>query len=176
MLRKCVDRACEDWWEAKAAEAERVHEVTMSLGHGGSLLKDLKLLRCRQMLKADTMLFAQDGSELHSMANKLERRREHFEQVSSVLVELEESVVSAVLESVPDTPQGSGSYDSLVEVPSEGEIRMALNVMKNGLVPGADGISAELLRLEGEEVVQCWCIWCILYGRRRRCQMTGRNS
>ena len=55
------------------------------------------------------------------MADKMERWREHFEQVSNVSVELEESVVSAVLESVPDVPQGFSSDDSLVEVPSEDE-------------------------------------------------------
>ena len=54
---KCADRAHEEWWETKAAEAERLHEVSVSLGHNGSLLKDLKLLRCRQKLKADTTLF-----------------------------------------------------------------------------------------------------------------------
>ena len=56
LSRKCVDRAREEWWEAKAAEAERLHEVAVSLGHGGSLLKDLQLLRCRQKLKADNVV------------------------------------------------------------------------------------------------------------------------
>ena len=46
LSRKCADRAGEEWWEDKAAEAERLHEVAVSLSHGGSLLKDLKLLRC----------------------------------------------------------------------------------------------------------------------------------
>ena len=96
LSRKCADRAHVEWLEDKAAEAERLHEVAVSLGHGGSLLKDLKLLRCRQKLKADATLFAQDGSELNSMADKFQRWREHFAEVSSVSVELEEGVVSAV--------------------------------------------------------------------------------
>ena len=58
-----------------------------------------------------------------------------------------ESTVSAVIESVPVSPQGLSSDDSLVKVPSEGEIRIALNIMKNGWAPGSDGISAELLKL-----------------------------
>ena len=76
-------------------------------------------------------------------------------------MELEESVVSAVLKSVPVPPQGSGSDDSLVKVPSEGEVRIALNMMKNGRAPGADGISAELLKLDGEKVVQ----WLLHFAR-----------
>ena len=48
----------------------------------------------------------------------------------------------------------SSSDGSLVKVPSEGEIRIALNMMKNGMAPDADGISAELLKLGGENVVQ----------------------
>ena len=114
-------------------------------------------MRCRQKLKADTMLFTQDGSELYSITDKLERWWEHFEQVSNVSVELEESVVSAVLESVPNAPQGSSSGDSLVEVPSEDESKLALEVMKDGWAPGADGISAELLRLGGEMMMQ-WLV------------------
>ena len=70
----------------------------MSLGHGGSLLKDLKVLKCTQKLKADTMLLTQDSYELHRMASKLEKWQGHFAQVSSISVELEDHVVSAVLE------------------------------------------------------------------------------
>ena len=97
---------------------------------------------------------AQDGSEMSSLADKLERWRDCFEEVSNVSVELEESVISAVLESVPVAPQGSSSDDSLVKVPSEGEIKIALNMMNNGQTPDADGISAELLKLGGKKVLQ----------------------
>ena len=47
LSRNCADKAQEKWWEAKAAEAERLHEVAVSLGRGGSMLRGLKLLRCR---------------------------------------------------------------------------------------------------------------------------------
>ena len=53
---RCTDKVHEYWWEAKEEEAERLHEAAVKLGHGGSLLKDLKLLRCRKMLKANSML------------------------------------------------------------------------------------------------------------------------
>ena len=43
LTRNCADTVQEKWWEAKAAEAERLYEIAVSLGCGGSLLKDLKL-------------------------------------------------------------------------------------------------------------------------------------
>ena len=42
--RKAADEAREAWWEAKAEEAERLHEAAVRHGRGGSLLKDLRLL------------------------------------------------------------------------------------------------------------------------------------
>ena len=42
--RKCAEKARVEWWEAKAEEAEKLHEAAVRLGLGGSLLKDLKLL------------------------------------------------------------------------------------------------------------------------------------
>ena len=47
--------------QGKAEEAEKLHEAAVRLGHGGSLLKDLKLLFSRQKLKARTSLRSQDG-------------------------------------------------------------------------------------------------------------------
>ena len=41
--RKVADEAREAWWEAKAEEAEKLHEAAVRHGRGGSLLKDLRL-------------------------------------------------------------------------------------------------------------------------------------
>ena len=99
--RKCADKAKEEWWEAKAEEAEKLLEAAVRLGCGGSLLKDLKLLCSRQKLKASTPLLSQDGTQLNSMVDKIERWREHYAQVSNVSVELVESVISTVVEVPP---------------------------------------------------------------------------
>ena len=77
--RKWVDKAREEWWEVKAEEAVKLHEAAVRLGHGGSLLKDLRLV---QKLKASTSLLSQDGMQLSSIADKIERWWEHFAQVS----------------------------------------------------------------------------------------------
>ena len=49
-----------------------MHETVVRLGHGGSLVKDLKLLKSRKELKADLMLLAQNGIQVHSTVDKLE--------------------------------------------------------------------------------------------------------
>ena len=100
--RRCADKAREEWWEAKAAEAERLHESAVRLGRGGSLLKDLRLLQRSQKLKSDVTLCAQDGTQLSSTFDKLERWREHFEQVSNISTHLVPSITSEVLEFAVD--------------------------------------------------------------------------
>ena len=153
--RQSVNKAREEWWENKAAQAEKLHESAVRLGRGGSLLKDLRLLQKSQKLKADTALLARDGSKLSSTGSKLERWREHFEQVNNISTQLVASVVESVLETAPEPSLAPGGDDSLLCVPSVDEIRAALQSMKNGRAPGGDEITSELLKLGGEAVVQC---------------------
>ena len=37
--RKCVDKAMAEWWEAKAVEAEKLHDAAVRFSCGGYLLK-----------------------------------------------------------------------------------------------------------------------------------------
>ena len=152
--RQSADKAREEWWESKAEQAEKLHEYAVRLGHGGSLLKDLRLLQRSQKLKADTTLLAKDGKQLSSTGSKLERWREYFAQVNNISTQLVDSVVEAVLETAPEIPQMPGGDDSLSCVPSVDEIRAALQSLKNGRAPGEDDITSELLKLGGEAVVQ----------------------
>ena len=126
----------------------------MRLGRGGSLLKDLRLLQKRQKLKEDTTLLAADGTQLNSTASKLERWRDHFTYVSNISTQLVDSVVVSVLETVPEPPPAPAVDESLSCVPSVDEVRATLQALKNGKVPGGDEITAELLKLGGEVVVQ----------------------
>ena len=151
---RCADKAQEEWWEAKAAEAERLHESAVRLGRGGSLLKDLRLLQRSQKLKSDVTLCAQDGTQLSSTSDKLECWREHFEQVSNISTHLVPSITSEVLEFAVDPQSTPECDDSLSSVPTEDEIGAAIRSLKNGKAPGGDEITAELLKLGGGEVVQ----------------------
>ena len=71
MARKTQAR--EEWWEGKAEEAKKLHGAAVRLSRSGSLLKDLKLLCSRQKLKASTSLLSQDGMQLSSTVDKIER-------------------------------------------------------------------------------------------------------
>ena len=107
----------------------------MKLGYGGSLLKDFKLLRCRQKLRASSVLLMQNGAQLHSVGDKLDRCQEHFAKVSNVGVEAVENVLSSVLETAYISPPLSSTSDSLSSVLSENEIKAALMMMRNGWAP-----------------------------------------
>ena len=131
MSRKCAEKAHEEWWEAKAEEAERLHEAAVKLGHGGSLLRDLRLLRNEQKLRTDMELLVQDGTCLHITADKLERWCEHFAQVSSVSVKVVTSALSSVVEAAPLPTLEQDHRAAMSVVPSEDEVRVALNLMKN---------------------------------------------
>ena len=69
-------------------------------------------------------------------------------------VEVDERLLSSVLETALVSPLPDATNDHLLSVPCESEIRTVLKMMKNGQAPGADDISAELLKLEGKKVVQ----------------------
>ena len=144
----------EEWWEAKAVEAEQRHELAVRLGRGGSLLKDLRLLQRSQKLKGDITLCAQDGTQLSGTPARLERWREHFEQVSNVSTHLVPSITSEVLESAGNSQFTPECDDSLSSVPTEEEVAAAVRTLKNGKAPGGDEITAELLKLGGAAVVQ----------------------
>ena len=66
--RRCADKAHEDW--CMRGQGRGDGEAAVKLGYGGSLLKDMKLLRCRQMLKPNSMLLTQNGTQLYSVADK----------------------------------------------------------------------------------------------------------
>ena len=136
--RQCADNAREEWWESKAEEAEKLHESAVRLGRGGSLLTDLRLLKRSQKLKAEATLCTQNGKQLYSAGDKLERWREHFAQVSNTSVRLVSWVVDAVLETSPEFPEPPDECDdSLASVPTEDEVRNAVECLKNRKAPGA---------------------------------------
>ena len=89
--RRVADEAREAWWRAKAEEAECRHEIAVLQGRGGSMLKDLCLLKRSQKLRVDTALLAADGrTKLTGISEKLERWREHFSQVCNIPCEVTE--------------------------------------------------------------------------------------
>ena len=153
--RKIADEAREAWWEAKAEEAEKLHEAAVRHGRGGSLLKDLRLIQWGQKLGSSTALLAKDGRlKLSSTVEKLERWCQHFEEVCDVSTEVLERVLDTIPEARPQGAGGDNGDESLCCEPREDEIRAAIKLLKNGKAPGVDKITAELLKLGEERVVQ----------------------
>ena len=65
------------------------------------------------------------------------RWREHLEDLLNVVSHVESSVIDLVL-SLP-----GADLESLTDRPTEGEVRLAIQDLKNGKAPGEDGISAD---------------------------------
>ena len=117
------------------------------------MLRDFCLLQTvqrSQKLKTDATLYAQDSTQLCNTDDKLKRWQEHFAQVSNISAQLTPSVVDAVLETIPESSDECD--DSLTCVPTEDEVSDAVQCLKNRRAPGGDGITAELLKLGGEDL------------------------
>ena len=108
-------------------------------------------------LKTDLVFLAQHGTKLHNFfiaLDLLKRWQEHFAQVSNVAVKIDQRVLSSILETAPSSSPPAATNDHLLSVPCESEIRTALKSMKNERIPGVDDISAELLKLGSEKIMQ----------------------
>ena len=113
-----------------------------------------RLLQHSQGSSSNTVLRAADGKgRITSTKEKLERWRRHFEQVTNVVSE----VTEATLSMIPVCVHGEDlevSDEVLIQEPSEDEVREAILQLKNNKAPGDDGITAELLKLGGETIVE----------------------
>ena len=76
-LRKATKVAAEkarnSWWSRQAAEAEQRAWAAEQAGHGGSLIKELRLLRARASKPTSSSLLDRDGHMLCSDDDKLQR-------------------------------------------------------------------------------------------------------
>ena len=151
-----AEKARNAWWSARAVEAEKRAWTSEQLGRGGSLIKELRLLKRHFSKPSTTTLTAKDGTNLTSVDDKLKCWVDHFEGVMSCEV----NVNNATLESLPVIesciPESSTVLDDegLCCNLSEDEIAVAIKQLKKGKAPGLDEISLEMLRLGGEESIR----------------------
>ena len=134
-----AEKARNAWWTARAVEAEKRAWVAEQLGHGGSLIKELRLLKKHFSKPSSSTLSALDGSLLTTDSSKLERWAEHFANI----VNCDVDVSSAFLESLPvvspsDHPLNPPDAVNLCAPLSEEEIITAISQLKNGRAPGLD--------------------------------------
>ena len=84
MTKEAAEKAQNAWWTARAVETERRAWVAEQLGHGSSLIKELRLLKNRFTKPSSSTLTVLDGSLLTTDSAKLERWAEHLPVSSAV--------------------------------------------------------------------------------------------
>ena len=138
-------------------EAERQAHIAEQQGRGGSLIRELRLLKKKFSKPASSTLLAKDGTTLQSDSAKLNRWAEHFNEVVNCQVDVDAVSLDdiPVLSPSTDLPDSSLSVEDLSSPLSEEEIRRAISKLRSGKAPGSDGISLEMLSLGGEESI-CW--------------------
>ena len=96
LTKIAAEKARKAWWSARAVEAERRAWVVEQSGHGGSLIKELRLLRSHSSKPSAASLSAKDGSDLTRDVDKLHLWAEHFAEVNCGV-----NVNEATLEALP---------------------------------------------------------------------------
>ena len=127
LTKTAAERARNKWWRDRTVEAEKRAQIAEKEGRGGSMIKELRLLK-NHFAKASTpSLLTKDGTS--SVTSDEDKHRED----SSVPVLTD---------------------DQLGSPPTEEDLRIAISQLNNGKAPGEDGTTAEILRLG---VSQLYC-------------------
>ena len=155
LTKEAAEKARNAWWTARAVEAERRAWVAEQLGHGGSFIKELRLLRNRFTKPSSSTLTALDGSPLTNDTAKLARWTEHFSSIVNCGVEVSEASLENLPVISPSVHHAEPpDLDDLCAPLSEEEICTAISQLKNSRAPGMDGITAEMIKLGGAESVR----------------------
>ena len=83
LTKVAADKARNAWWSAKAVEAEKKANTLQQLGCGGSVVKELRLLKKQASKPSSSNIPAKNRSILSSDIDKLQRWAEHFAEVSN---------------------------------------------------------------------------------------------
>ena len=161
-----AEKARNAWWSDRVAEAEKHAWVAEQEGRRGSLIKELRLLKSQFSKPAAATLQGDNGCCLSSVDYKLQRWADHFSRVVNCGTEVSEATIEAlpVVEPHPVSGDVRPEDGELCDELSEEEISAAITQLRKGRAPGVDEVSAELLKLGGEESVR-WlkaiadCIW-----------------
>ena len=157
LTKVAAEKARNAWWTARAVMAERRAWAAEQHCHGGSLIKELKLLKNRfsnrHLLPSQPWM----GQHLHQSLPSL--RDGALCQCCQLMV-VTVDVSDATLESLPvvhpsyQFPTDMVEEEDLCAPLSEEEISDAIFQLRNGRASGLDGITAEMLKLGGAESVR----------------------
>jgi hypothetical protein len=140
--RTSLRRLANKWWQAKAASMDEARKLKISL----DVFQNLRELigvgpknRCASTLKK------KDGTRCNSLAEELDRWREHHNEV------LNQNTVAdpAAIESIEQRE----IIDELAAAPSLDEVRKAISKLKNRKAAGLDQVHSEMIKYGGEDVI-----------------------
>ena len=128
----------------------------LAIGCVGSLVKELRLLKKQASKTSSSNILAKNRSILSSDIDKLRRWAEHFAEVSNCCssnCQLDTDALPDIIAATPSYRELFPDDENLSQPISEDEIQVAIAQLRDGKAPGDDGISAELLKLGGDETI-----------------------
>ena len=160
LIEVAADKARNAWWSARAVEAEKKANMLQQLGCGGSVVKELRLLKKQASKPSSSNILAKriNKSILPSDIDKLQRWAQHSAEVSnccSSSCQLDTDALPNIIAATPSYREQFPDDENLSQPISKDEIQVAITQLRDGKAPGDDGISAELLKLRGGETI-CW--------------------
>ena len=147
LTKIAAENACSHWWSECAAEVECQALIAEQQGKGGSLIRDLHLLKKKFSKPGSSTLVAKDASTLQRDGDKLNRWAEYFKEVVNCQVDVDVS-----LDDLSIVPLSPASSDTPL---SDEEIHTAISKLTSGRTTGQDGITLEMLSL-GWDVTVRW--------------------
>ena len=138
-VKRSVRKDKRDWVAEKAERAQNAAEN----GQQKELYSIVKQLAGQNMRQVSAVK-SKDGELLKNKEARLARWKEHFEEILN--------------RNTPDSPpqdeESTEELDIAVEEPTIEEIKTALRTLRNGKAPGADQITAEMLKSDPEQTSQ----------------------
>ena len=119
------------------------------LGCGGSVVKELRLLKKQASKPSSSNILAKNRSILSSDIDKVQRWAEHFAEVSnccSSSCQLDTDARPDIIAATPSDKELFPDDENLSQPISEDEIQVAIAQLRDGKAPEDDGISAEVGR------------------------------
>ena len=120
------------------------------------MIKELRLLKRQAFKPPSSYLLAKDDTIVSSDTGKLQRWAEYFAEVSrncSIGSQGDTNLLPDIVAAIPSYRDNFADDVDLSQPITEDEIHEAISQLRDGKAPGADGISAELLKLGGAETI-----------------------
>ncbi len=138
LTKEAAEKVRKAWWTACVVEAKRRAWVAEQLGHGGSLIKELTLLKNRFTKPSSAILTVLDSFLLTTDSAKLVRSAEHFFSVVNCGVEVSEASLESHL-TICSPCRATWWFKSLFdaiwheeEVPEDWKSQLLISLHKKG--------------------------------------------